>query len=131
MRDGPSHLRAVAISLVLTCLLLPISTGAELATDERLAEEGLTLLALRNDTIDSNQDGDIDAVRVVVVLNSTAASNDLIVKLRGLHKEREVLVTQEVSFQGQTNITLVYDAWSKGEHAVSYTHLTLPTIYSV
>ena len=118
MRNGPSHLRAVAMSLVLTCLLLPISTGAELATDERLAEEGLTLLALRNDTIDSNQDGDIDAVRVVVVLNSTAASNDLIVKLRGLHKEREVLVTQEVSFQGQTNITLVYDAWSKGEHVL-------------
>ena len=118
MRDGPSHLRAVVVSLVLTCLLLPISTGAELATDERLAEEGLTLLALRNDTIDSNQDGDIDAVRVVVVLNSTAASNDLIVKLRGLHKEREVLVTQEVSFQGQTNITLVYDAWSKGEHVL-------------
>ena len=118
MRDGPSHLRAVAMSLVLTCLLLPISTGAELATDERLAEEGLTLLALRNDTIDSNQDGDIDAVRVVVVLNSTAASNDLIVKLRGLHKEREVLVTEEVSFQGQTNITLVYDAWSKGEHVL-------------
>ena len=118
MRDGPSPLRAVAMSLVLTCLLLPISTGAELATDERLVEEGLTLLALRNDTIDSNQDGDIDAVRVVVVLNSTAASNDLIVKLRGLHKEREVLVTQEVSFQGQTNITLVYDAWSKGEHVL-------------
>ena len=118
MHDGPSPLRAVAMSLVLTCLLLPISTGAELATDERLAEEGLTLLALRNDTIDSNQDGDIDAVRVVVVLNSTAASNDLIVKLRGLHKEREVLVTQEVSFQGQTNITLVYDAWSKGEHVL-------------
>jgi len=118
VRDGPSPLRAVAICLVLTCFLLPISTGAELATDERLAEEGLTLLALRNDTIDSNQDGDIDAVRVVVVLNSTAASNDLIVKLRGLHKEREVLVTQEVSFQGQTNITLVYDAWSKGEHVL-------------
>ena len=86
MRDGPSPLRAVAMSLVLTCLLLPISTGAELATDERLAEEGLTLLALRNDTIDSNQDGDIDAVRVVVVLNSTAASNDLIVKLRACTK---------------------------------------------
>ena len=42
MRDGPSPPRAVAMSLVLTCLLLPISTGAELATDERLAEEGLT-----------------------------------------------------------------------------------------
>ncbi len=118
MREGPSNVRAVVVSLVLISLLLPVSTGAEVATDERLAEEGLTLLALRNDTIDSNQDGDIDAVRVVVVLNSTAASNDLIVKLRGLHKEREVLVTQEISFQGQTNITLVYDAWSKGEHVL-------------
>ena len=118
MREGPSNVRAVVVSLVLISLLLPVSTGAEVATDERLAEEGLTLLALRNDTIDSNQDGDIDAVRVVVVLNSTAASNDLIVKLRGLHKEREVLDTQEISFQGQTNITLVYDAWSKGEHVL-------------
>ena len=76
----------------------------------------MTLLALRNDTIDTDQDGDIDAVRVVIVLNSTATSNELIVKLRGLHKEREVLETPEVAFVGQTNITVVYDAWSKGEH---------------
>ena len=69
------------------------------------------MLALRNDTIDTDQDGDIDAVRVVIVLNSTASSNELIVQLRGLHKEREVLETQEIAFQGQTNITLVYDAW--------------------
>ena len=108
---------AMLIAILMACLLLPItSVGAELSTEERLAEEGLTVLALRNDTIDTNQDGDIDAVRVVVVLNSTAASNELIVKLRGLHKEREVLEVQEVAFEGQTNITLVYDAWSKGEH---------------
>ena len=108
---------AMLIAILMACLLLPItSVGAELSTEERLAEEGLAVLALRNDTIDTNQDGDIDAVRVVVVLNSTAASNELIVKLRGLHKEREVLEVQEVAFEGQTNITLVYDAWSKGEH---------------
>ena len=103
--------------VMLAVLLAPMaSVSAELSTEERLAERGLSVLALRNDTIDSNQDGDIDAVRVVVVLNSTASQNDLIVKLRGLHKEREVLEVQEVSFVGQTNITLVYDAWSKGEH---------------
>ena len=108
---------AVFIALLMVSLLLPLTVvGAELSTEERLAEEGLTVLALRNDTIDTDQDGDIDAVRVVVVLNSTAASNELIVKLRGLHKEREVLEVQEVAFEGQTNITLVYDAWSKGEH---------------
>jgi len=118
MHDASHRPRAVLIGLLLVCLLLPLPATAELSTEEQLAQQGLTLLALRNDTIDTNQDGDIDAVRVVVVLNSTAASNDLIVKLRGLHKEREVLETQEVSFQGQTNITLVYDAWSKGEHVL-------------
>ena len=33
-------------------------------------------------------------------------------RLRGLTK-REVLEVQEVAFEGQTNITLVYDAWSR------------------
>jgi hypothetical protein len=103
--------------LLLSLLLVPMTTvQAELTTEERLAERGLTVLALRNDSIDTDQDGDIDAVRVVVILNSTASQNELIVKLRGLHKEREVLEVLEVSFVGQTNITLVYDAWSKGEH---------------
>jgi hypothetical protein len=106
-----------AVFLFLLTICTPLSTVAgEQTTEERLMEEGLTVLALRNDTIDTNQDGDIDAVRVVVVLNSTSAQNDLIVKLRGLHKEREVLEVAEVSFSGQTNLSLVYDAWSKGEH---------------
>ena len=109
--------RAVVLAVMMASLLLPLgAVSANETTEERLAAEGLSLLALRNDTIDTDQDGDIDAVRVVVVLNSTAASNELIVKLRGLHKEREVLESQEVTFQGQTNITVVYDAWSKGEH---------------
>ena len=108
---------AVVLAILMASLLLPTgSVSADETTDDRLAAEGLTLLALRNDTIDSDQDGDIDAVRVVAILNSTSASNELIVKLRGLHKEREVMESQEVAFEGQTNITVVYDAWSKGEH---------------
>ena len=89
-----NHLRdrslaMVAAAVLMAVILSPLAVvGAELTTEERLAERGLTVLALRNDTIDTNQDGDIDAVRVVVVLNSTAAQNELIVKLRGLHKER-------------------------------------------
>ena len=41
--------------------------GAE--ADLGLEEAGITMVALRNDTLDLNQDGDIDAVRVVVILN--------------------------------------------------------------
>ncbi len=102
--------------LVLT-ILGPVSfVQGDSGAVDALAERGLALVALRNDSIDTNQDGDIDAVRVVAILNSTAAQNDLIIKLRGLHKEREVLEVQEISFVGQTNITLLYDAWSSGEH---------------
>ena len=115
MREKTLAWGAVVVFLLTLLSPLPVVAG-ELTTEERLAEQGLTVLALRNDTIDTDQDGDIDAVRVVVVLNSTAAQNDLIVKLRGLHKEREVLEVAEISFSGQTNISLVYDAWSKGEH---------------
>ena len=55
------------MSLVLTCLLLPISTGAELATDERLAEEGSPSSPCETTPLTATKDGDIDAVRVVVV----------------------------------------------------------------
>ena len=66
-------LTAFTLTLLLMLLLIPIpQASADAAAEERLAERGLTLLALRNDTIDTNQDGDIDAVRVVVVLNSTS-----------------------------------------------------------
>jgi len=102
--------------LLFLCCLPTMHVSAELTPDERLAEQGLTLLALRNDTIDTNQDGDIDAVRVVVVINSTQTQNEMIIKLRGLHKEREVLEVQELAFESQTNISLVYDSWSTGEH---------------
>ena len=116
MRDR-SKTTAVAFTMLLFLCCIPSAhVSAELTPDERLAEQGLTLLALRNDTIDTNQDGDIDAVRVVVVLNSTQSQNEMIVKLRGLHKEREVLEVQEISFESQTNISLVYDSWSTGEH---------------
>ena len=119
MNREPRQMWLLVLSIFALSLAAPMATvSAELTTEERLAEQGLTVLALRNDTIDTNQDGDIDAVRVVVVLNSTASQNDLIVKLRGLHKEREVMEVQEISFSGQTNITLVYDAWSKGDHSL-------------
>ena len=49
-----------------------INVSAE--ADIGLEEAGITLVALRNDTLDLNQDGDVDAVNVVVILNSTIPS---------------------------------------------------------
>ncbi|MBT5025752.1 MAG: hypothetical protein HON05_03195, partial [Euryarchaeota archaeon] len=58
------------VLLLLGCLVTPLGivdeVGAEsTSTDDALAEEGLTLVALRNDTMDMNQDGEPDAIRVV------------------------------------------------------------------
>ena len=56
--------RAVVLAVMMASLLLPLgAVSANETTEERLAAEGLSLLALRNDTIDTDQDGDIDAVR--------------------------------------------------------------------
>ena len=55
---------ALVLAVMMAVLLLPVGpVSAEMTTEDRLEAEGLTVLALRNDTIDSNQDGDIDAVR--------------------------------------------------------------------
>ena len=50
-------------------MTLPVSAEGELS---ELSDAGITLVALRNDTLDLNQDGDIDAIRVVVILNYTS-----------------------------------------------------------
>ena len=46
--------RAVVLAVMMASLLLPLgAVSANETTEERLAAEGLTLLALRNDTIDT------------------------------------------------------------------------------
>jgi len=76
MREKTLAWGAVVVFMLTLLSPLPVVAG-ELTTEEHLAEQGLTVLALRNDTIDTDQDGDIDAVRVVVVLNSTAAHRQI------------------------------------------------------
>ena len=58
--------------------------SAESETDP-FDESGLRLVALRNDSLDSNQDGMMDAIRVVVVINSTNQWVDLTLTLIGEH----------------------------------------------
>ena len=72
------------------------------------------MVALRNDTLDLNQDGDIDAVRVVVILNSTIESTIVDVRLIATHNDREVVESTTIEIVGQSNVSLTYDAWSRG-----------------
>lgn len=111
------------VSLLIGCLLFPHGLVQEVqaepsATEDALAAEGLTLVALRNDTMDMNQDGEPDSIRVVVILNSSSDWTEIELRLHGLHKDKEVQEEQYMAFTGQSNASLVYDAWSEGEHAL-------------
>ena len=60
------------VSLLIGCLLFPHGLVQEVqaepsAAEDALAAEGLTLVAFRNDTMDMNQDGEPDSIRVVVL----------------------------------------------------------------
>ena len=39
--------------------------------EQMLQDEGIIIVALRNDTLDLNQDGETDAIRIVVMVNTT------------------------------------------------------------
>ena len=95
-------------------LLGAMNVSAE--SDIGLEEAGITMVALRNDTLDLNQDGDVDAVRVVVILNSTSESTIVDVRLIATHNDREVVESTTIEIVGQTNASLTYDAWSRGSH---------------
>ena len=101
----------VLLSASLTTL--PVSAEGELS---ELSDAGITLVALRNDTLDLNQDGDIDAVRVVVILNSTSPSTFIELRLIASHNDREVVEKTTMEISGQTNASLTYDAWASGKH---------------
>jgi len=106
----------LVILLAASCFITPVS-----AVDEEvnsLEEAGLTLVALRNDSLDTDQDGLFDAIRVVVVLNSTDGWVDLTLTLFGQYGG--IIVTEEaiVSFEDQVNSSLTYDSWAEGEHSL-------------
>ena len=98
-----------------TVIISP-SVQAEESEQDPLAEAGISLVALRNDTLDTNQDGDTDAIRVVIVVSTDKESMNLELRLIGEHKDKEVMEVLQFSFSGQSNASLVYDAWASGEH---------------
>ena len=98
-----------------TVIITPNVQGEETEQDP-LADAGISLVALRNDTLDTNQDGDTDAIRVVIVVSTDKESMNLELRLIGEHKDKEVMEVLQFSFSGQSNASLVYDAWATGEH---------------
>ena len=110
-----------SIFILTFVLLMPVvglgNVGAE--SDIGLEEAGLTMVALRNDSLDLNQDGDVDAVRVVVILNSSTPSTLVDVRLIATHNDRQVIETTTIDVVGQTNASLTYDAWSRGAHELA------------
>lgn len=103
----------IAFMLLSLCFVPTISAQEEVDPFE---EAGLSLVALRNDTLDVNQDGMMDSVRVVIILNSTQSWIDLTLSLFGDHNGLTVLEEKEMSFESQENTSLTYDSWAEGEH---------------
>ena len=93
-------------------------TGHVVAEEESdpFTAAGLDLVALRNDSLDSNQDGMMDAIRVVVVINSTNQWVDLTLTLIGEHTGFTVYEEIVMGFEDQENASLTYDSWAAGEH---------------
>ncbi len=123
MRESSRVLPFLLVSLLFGCIVFPLGLVQDVqaessAVEDALAAEGLTLVALRNDTMDMNQDGEPDAIRLVVILNSSSDWTEIELRLYGIHKDKEVLQEQYMAFTGQSNASLVYDAWSEGEHAL-------------
>lgn len=87
--------------------------------EQMLQDEGIIIVALRNDTLDLNQDGETDAIRVVVMVNTTREWIDMEIRLLGDYKDKQVVESASLSFTGQTNVSIMYDAWANGEHSLS------------
>ncbi|MBT4066872.1 MAG: hypothetical protein HOE76_06610 [Euryarchaeota archaeon] len=108
---------------ILIALMLSLSFVGQVSAEEEEGDPfiaaGLNLVALRNDSLDSNQDSIMDAVRVVVVINSTDQWMDLTLTLIGEHSGFTVSDEKFMSFEGQENASLTYDSWAEGEHRLT------------
>ena len=99
---------------LMASLCFTTQVSAEEETDS-FDEAGLDLVAIRNDSLDSNQDSVTDAIRVVVVINATNRV-DLTLTLIGEHSGFTVYEEVLMAFEGQENASLTYDSWATGEH---------------
>ena len=103
---------------ILIALMVSLCFTSQVSAEEEtdsFDEAGLDLVAIRNDSLDSNQDSVTDAIRVVVVINATNRV-DLTLTLIGEHSGFTVYEEVLMAFEGQENASLTYDSWATGEH---------------
>ena len=103
---------------ILIALMVSLCFTSQVSAEEEtdsFDEAGLDLVAIRNDSLDSNQDSVTDAIRVVVVINATNRV-DLTLTLIGEHSGFAVYEEVLMAFEGQENASLTYDSWATGEH---------------
>jgi len=106
------------VLVLLLCIPLTTCVAAEEESDG-FTEAGLNIVAIRDDSLDKNQDGVTDSIRVVIVLNSTNGQTDLRLNLIGEHSGFTVYEEMLISFEDQANASLTYDSWSTGEHELT------------
>jgi len=105
--------------LMITILLLfslHVVNGVH-ASESQTSE--VSIVALRNDSLDTNEDGRLDAIRVVVVLNTTAGHADLRLVLEGTSLGRTVEESAIISFDHQTEASLQIDAWADDDLSIA------------
>ena len=107
---------------ILIALMVSLSFSTVVSAEEEndaFSDAGLTLVALRNDSLDSNQDGTFDAIRVVLVINSSADWTILTLTLIGEYSGLTVTEEQTLSFSSQENASITYDSWATGQHRLN------------
>jgi len=115
--------------LVLMLLLASLTTVsademnpiAESATgdnqaDADLSANGIKVLAWRNDTFDADEDGRLDAVRIVLALNITEAveTSDINILVEAFHDGRSIELWANHSLNGAIETSIQVDAWGEG-----------------
>ena len=111
-------MREWLIAFLMISLCFVTTTVAQEEESDPFESAGLSLVALRNDSLDSNQDGITDAIRVVIVINSTQQQVDIRLNLIGEHSGFTVSEELSMSFDEQENASITYDSWAIGEHSL-------------
>ncbi len=113
------------ISMYFLFIMLMLSSATPTVAAEEgdglsLADVGLRLVSMRNDTaLDTNDDGQADAFRVVVVLNATVEMADVNMVLLASTGPRTIEQWVNTSIEGQENFSITIESWEVGQYSMT------------
>lgn len=115
--------KSVSLFMVLAVIgagfALPTSVIAEDGEPRTLEDVGLYMVAIRNDSLDTDDDGSYDAIRVVLVLNATSGQADINMLLSASTGLRSTEQWDNRTVIGQENLSLTVDAWEVGQYSLN------------